>query len=149
MYRVDEREKGGSEKEREEGSRKKGDEVKMQSEIETSMRDATNTVRQKRQHMVRDTEKGGIFGDGVEKKCLVTYMNQIVRPRRTAWKKSTISLKNRVKICFSFVVEKKTLSTWKKLFVNPLAILNELSFRVSRTRKNTVRSAIVQHGDRK
>lgn len=44
-----------------------------------------------------------------EKKCLVTYMNQIVRPRRTAWKKSTISLKNRVKTCAFFVVQKHYL----------------------------------------
>lgn len=36
-------------------------------------------------------------------------MNQIVRPRRTAWKKSRVSLKKSVKICSSFVVQKHYL----------------------------------------
>lgn len=46
----------------------------------------TNTLVQQR----ADGGEGLVIG---EKNFLVTYMDQIVRPRRTAWKKYRISLK--------------------------------------------------------
>jgi len=61
----------------------------MTRDIE-ARRNAVERPRKNTNTLVQQRAGGLVIG---EKNFLVTYMDQIVRPRRTAWKKYRISLK--------------------------------------------------------